>query len=138
MQERQSMLMPNVKRYMTREPYSIGPRDNLERAKVLMREHGVRHLPVVEGRQLVGILSDRDIAIVAAVPGIDLSFIEVRRVMEPPLSVWAEQQVDEVASLMAENRRDCVVVRGGHGVEGIFTATDALAALSEVLRRATA
>jgi hypothetical protein len=34
--------------------------------------------------------------------------------------------------------RDCVVVRGGHGVAGVFTATDALQALADIVRRATA
>ncbi len=41
------------------------------------------------------------------------------------------------SNLMAAKKRDCVVVQGGHGVEGVFTATDALRALSDLVSRAT-
>jgi acetoin utilization protein AcuB len=77
------MLMPTLKRYMTREPYSISSHDSLSRAKALMRGHLIRHLPVIDGDKLVGVLSDRDIAVVEAVPGVDLAHVEVARVMEP-------------------------------------------------------
>lgn len=132
------MLMPTVKRYMTREPYSIASTDNLTRAKDLMLKHGIRHLPVVDGARLVGVLSDRDLDVVQAVPGIDLAHVEVGRVMALPLPVWGETPIDEVSTLMAKTKSDCVVVQGGQGVEGIFTATDALQALADLVRRATA
>jgi acetoin utilization protein AcuB len=132
------MLMPTVKVYMTREPYSIASTDRLNRAQDLMHKHGIRHLPVVDGTQLVGVLSDRDLLVVQAVPGIDLAHVEVARVMAPPLRVWGGTPIDEVSTLMAENKSDCVVIQGGQGVEGIFTATDALQALADLVRRATA
>lgn len=132
------MLMPNVKRYMTREPYSINSAENLARAKTLMRMHLIRHLPVVDGDKLVGVLSDRDVAVVEAVPGVDLAHVEVARVMEPALTAWGDEAIDEVSVKMAEQKRDCVVVCGGHGVAGVFTATDALQALADIVRRATA
>lgn len=130
------MLMPTVKRFMTREPYSLASTASLARARDLMRVHAVRHLPVIDGGRLVGILADHDIAVVGAVPGVDLGHVEVSRVMELPLDVWGETPLDEVSTLMADRHRDCVVVRGGHGVEGIFTATDALRALAEIVRTA--
>jgi acetoin utilization protein AcuB len=132
------MLMPTVDRYMTREPYSIASTETLGRARTMMRSHAIRHLPVVDGERLVGILSERDVELMGAVPGVDLSHVEVARVMAPPLDVWGETPLDEVSELMTSQRSDCVVVRGGHGVEGIFTAVDALSALSELLRRVTA
>lgn len=132
------MLMPCVKRYMTREPYSVASTDSLTRAKTLMRNHAIRHLPVIDGGRLVGLVSDRDVSVVEAVPGIDLDCVEVARVMEPPLHVWGEDPIDEVSERMASERRDCVIVQGGHGVAGIFTATDALRALADLVRRATA
>lgn len=129
--------MPSVDRYMTREPYSIASTASLDLARGLMRRHEIRHLPVVDGDKLVGMIADRDIAIVQGVPGVDLGHIEVARVMSPPIDVWGETPLDEVSELMTQRRSDCVVVRGGHGVEGIFTAIDALGALSDLLRRAT-
>ncbi len=132
------MLMPNVEHYMTREPYQVASTDMLSRVKRLMHVHDIRHLPVVDGGRLVGMISDRDVEVVEAVPGIDIARVEVARVMAPAIDVWAETPLDQVSTLMAETKRDCVVVRGGRGVEGVFTATDALRALSDLVRRATA
>lgn len=131
------MLMPNVKRYMTREPYSVSAKDSVRRARNLMEEHLIRHLPVLDGEKLVGVVSQHDLDVVAAVPDLDLERMQVARVMTPPIEVWGETPIDEVSALMKDTRRDCVVVKGGHGVEGIFTATDALEALADLVRRAT-
>jgi acetoin utilization protein AcuB len=132
------MLMPTVRRYMTREPYSVSSTETLARARTLMRLHQIRHLPVVDGSKLVGVVSDRDVAVVEAVPGIDLAHVEISRVMEPALTAWSEEAIDEVSLKMASQRRDCVVIHSGHGVAGVFTATDALQALADIARRATA
>ena len=47
---------------MTAHPETIGPDDTTEHAVVLMLHGGFRHLPVVEGNDLVGIISIRDLA----------------------------------------------------------------------------
>jgi CBS domain-containing protein len=51
--------------HMTKHPESIGPEDTTEHAAVLMIHGGFRHLPVVEGDRVVGILSIRDLMQVA-------------------------------------------------------------------------
>ncbi|MGE0869012.1 MAG: CBS domain-containing protein [Kofleriaceae bacterium] len=131
--------MPCVERYMTIEPCSIADTDSLSRARELMCERLIRHLPVVDAEgHLVGIISDRDVDVIAAIPDVDLVRVEVARVMAPPLYVLTDAPIDEVSTLMAESKRDCVVVRGSHGMVGIFTATDALDALADLARRATA
>lgn len=132
------MLLPNVDRYMTREPYSVASTDSLARARHLMSTHGIRHLPVVDGAELMGVISDRDMTVVASVPGVDLARVEVARVMGPAVSVWIDDSLDQVSDLMAEKKCNCVVVRGGRGVTGIFTAVDALQALADVVRRTCA
>lgn len=47
----------------TRHVVSVAPQDSVDQAIAIMEEHGVHHLPVVSGRQVVGIVSDRDIVI---------------------------------------------------------------------------
>ena len=131
------MLMPAIDRYMTREPYSVASTDTLARVRNLMTAHSIRHLPVIDGGRLVGVIAERDVAAIERVPGIDLACIEVARLMGQPLAVWGETPLDEVSELMMARKADCVVVQGGHGVAGIFTATDALTALTDLLRRAT-
>ena len=51
--------VPSVADYMTTGPHMVGPYESLPKAHEIMREHGIRHLPVVAEGTLVGILSDR-------------------------------------------------------------------------------
>ena len=129
--------MPAIDRYMTREPYSVTSTDTLERVHDLMTKHSIRHLPVIDGGRLVGVIAERDVAAIERIPGVDLARIVGARLMGRPLAVWGETPLDEVSELMTPRKADCVVVQGGHGVAGIFTATDALTALTDLLRRAT-
>jgi acetoin utilization protein AcuB len=132
------MLMPQIDRYMTREPYSVTSTETLAHARSLMLANSIRHLPVIDGERLVGMISDRDLAAIESVPGINLAHVEVARVMSAPLQVWGEMPLDEVGELMTKRKADCVVVQGGQGVAGIFTTADAITALTDLLRRATA
>jgi CBS domain-containing protein len=50
-----------VSNYMTGGPVTVAPDDDLDVAARRMAELGVRHLPVVEGHRLVGVLSIRDL-----------------------------------------------------------------------------
>ena len=42
-----------------------------------MRDHGVRHLPVLDGGQIVGMLSQRDLLLVEAMPGVNPTEVRV-------------------------------------------------------------
>ncbi len=53
-----------VRDCMTPHPDTIAPDDTIEHAAVLMIHGGYRHLPVVDGDHLVGILSIRDLVLV--------------------------------------------------------------------------
>jgi acetoin utilization protein AcuB len=126
------MLMPPVSRYMTPNPYAIGSRDTLAEARSMMQEHRIRHLPVVDEDRLVGIVSDRDLA----------SCVTDDRVADAMTSdvatVNENAPLDEVVNLMDAGKFGSVVVTGKHGIEGIFTVTDAMRAFGEFLRRADA
>jgi CBS domain-containing protein len=50
-----------VSDWMTRDPETIGPDDTTQHAAVLMIHGGFRHMPLVEGDQVVGMLSIRDL-----------------------------------------------------------------------------
>jgi CBS domain-containing protein len=47
---------------MTHDPMTVGPDDDTETALKTMLDHGFRHLPVVEGGEVIGIVSIRDLA----------------------------------------------------------------------------
>jgi CBS domain-containing protein len=50
-----------VSEIMTRDPITISPHDSVERAMLLMTEYRVRHLPVLEGDELLGLVSIGDL-----------------------------------------------------------------------------
>ena len=55
------MSTPTVKDFMTEMPHTINEDLSLKKAMEMMHEYGCRHLPVLHGGKVVGILSDRDI-----------------------------------------------------------------------------
>lgn len=130
------MLMPSISQYMTREPYSIPSTSSAATARAVMQSHLVRHLPILDGPEVVGLVTRADLDALATVAGADLEKLSVSCVMSKPVTVWGSAPLDEVADMMSEKKCDCVVVLGGHGVQGIFTATDGLRALGALLQRA--
>lgn len=119
---------------MTRSPFTIGRDQRLARAHVVMREHGLRHLPVLEGGKLVGILSQRDLYFVEAIAGTDMQMDSVADAMASDLYVVAPgDRVADVARSMAKHKYGCAVVVDCGRVVGIFTATDALELLSKAM-----
>ncbi|WP_240807022.1 CBS domain-containing protein [Polyangium spumosum] len=125
---------PTVADYMTRSPHSIGFDQTLVQAHKLMREHDIRHLPVLRGGRLVGILSERDLAFVEALRDVDSAKVTVEEAMTPlPYTIAPDASLGAVAREMAEHRYgSAVVMREGH-VVGVFTTTDALRALADAL-----
>lgn len=139
MQSSRSMLMPSISRYMTARPLTIDRLATLAEAERMMREHAIRHLPVVDKGALCGILSERDVKLLSAAPGLDPATTLVHAAMtDRPFTVTSDAPIDEVLEIMAEHKYGSVVVLGRDGVEGIFTAVDACGAFADVLRKATA
>lgn len=133
------MLMPAVARYMTQRPVTIGSEATLAAAERLMRVHQIRHLPVVDGGRLVGLLVAHDVHMLELVGRLDLESVIVEAVMiRDPFTVRESEALDHVVEAMAARKLDAVVVMDLLGVRGIFTAVDACEALASVLRRAVA
>lgn len=133
------MLMPTLSRYMTRKPWTIARTATLTEAHMLMREHRIRHLPVVEGDQVVGMVTMRDLHLIETLPGVTPDEVQVEDAMSPDVFVASER--DELAGVvdrMSESRLGSAVVMGQGGLVGIFTSADALRALSDILRREAA
>lgn len=134
------MLMPSMSRYMTRQPWTIRKGATMSQAHELMRAHRIRHLPVLEAGKLVGVVSDRDLHLIETLPGGDPDEVTVEDAMtEEVYAVRPDDPVDAVVERMADHKYGSAIVMNQRGiVEGIFTTTDALQVLADVLRRATA
>lgn len=118
--------------YMTTSPHSVGNDQPLVHAHQVMRDHQIRHLPVLSGGRLVGILSDRDLAFVENLRDVDAAKVRVDDAMTPtPYSVKKTANLGQVAREMAEHRYGSAVVMENDHVVGVFTTTDALRALAD-------
>jgi acetoin utilization protein AcuB len=125
---------------MARKPiFSIALDAPLARAIELMQQHGIRHLPVLDGGQLVGIVSERDLTAIEALESTELTSLSVAEAMTPePYAVPATAPLAEVAKRMAEQKYGCaVIVDGRGGVLDIFTTSDALCLLADALPQLT-
>jgi acetoin utilization protein AcuB len=124
-----------IEEYMTLSPHSIGAEQTLERAKWVMREHDIRHLPVLHGGRLVGILTDRDVHLVETLENVNPRLVTTSDAMAPIVyAVTPETPLEQVAQEMAEHKYGSAVVMRGHTVVGIFTTVDACRALASLLR----
>lgn len=120
-------MIPPVSHYMTPNPYAVGSRDLLSDARSLMQLNRIHQLPVIDDDKLVGIVSDRDL------PSC-LTDDRVADVMTCDVAtVTPGAPLDEVVTLMEAGRLGSVVVASEHGVEGIFTVTDALHVFAQFL-----
>lgn len=97
----------------------------------------MRHLPIVDGTTLVGVVSERDILKAYSLQKSGKT--EVKHIMaKSPYQVREDASVAEVSNAMADHKYGCAVVTDNHGhVVGIFTTTDALHLLSRILKGPT-
>lgn len=115
---------------MTRKVFVVPPDISLSSAWDLMRRERFRHLPVVSGTALVGVLSDRDILVRATIEGGDISVPDtpVREVATAWPSVCRpDTNVCDLVRIMTEQKIDAVpVVDSSEQLVGLVTSTDLL------------
>ena len=126
-----------VAEHMTATPHCIGLDQSLDLAAERMTQLGVRHLPVLDGGQLVGMLSERDIALLRSVAPEQLLKTTVEEAMSGvPYCVEPTAPLGDVARHMALHKLGSAVVAEHGRVVGVFTTTDALQVLAALLERA--
>jgi CBS domain-containing protein len=112
---------------MTREVEIIQPDDTLRLAAQKMRDRDIGFLPVCDGDNLMGVLSDRDIAIRALADGMDINVMLGRDLMTTPaIYCFDDQDVTDAAKLMGENqiRRLVILGRESERVVGVISLGD--------------
>ena len=130
-----------VERYMTPNPITVRPDTSLRKAQDLLHANRIRHLPVVQGKRLVGIITDRDLRQLfpsslappdelagfrTAAARVKVGEVMTRRV----LSVTPETRTHRAARLMVERRFGCLPVLRGSTLVGIITTIDLLRAMA--------
>ena len=123
-----------VDEFMTRLVHTIGSQSPLSDAHRLMNDHAIRHLPVLEGGKLVGVVSMRDLHLIETLKGVDPKEVTVDEAMsQDAYTVPPGTALIEVARTMALHKYGSAVIARDGNVEGIFTTIDALKALEAVL-----
>ena len=116
-----------VKEVMTREVEFIQPNDSLQTAAQKMRDRDIGFLPVYEGDEVVGVVTDRDIVIRGIVGGMNPEAIVGREmVTSPVIYCFDDQDVEDAARLMRQNqiRRLIVLDRNNNQPVGVVSLGD--------------
>lgn len=137
-----------VSKYMTQKLITATPEMSVKQAFLTMRTHRVRHLPVVDGDRLVGIISDRDLRRPRWAESIDdwtayyqvSDDITVKDVMTAnPEVVHTYDKIVKAVSVFREQRYGALPVLDKEGsLVGILSAQDLLLALEELLLQSAA
>jgi len=132
-----------VEKRMKRDPVTVGPEDSFRHAMTLIRQKGIRHLPVLEEGGLVGILTDRDIRQASPSPATSLEIhelhyllekVKIREIMTRKVhTVTPGTPIEEAARLMLTHRIGGLPVLEAGRLVGIITETDILTAFVDVM-----
>ncbi len=122
-----------IEKYMTASVHSVGRSQSLSKAHEMMRKFNVRHLPVLEGGKLVGLVTERDLHLIETLRDVDPDAVAVEEAMSPEVyAVNPRDSLAEVALTMADRKYGSAVVMDGLKVVGLFTTTDALRIVAEL------
>lgn len=125
---------PAIQDYATPLPMTADESMGVLTADDLISRHKIRHLPVMREEELIGVVSDKEIAVALAFPGpgeLTLHDIFSKR----PYTVRAETPLDDVLFEMEQHKHSCAIVVDDRGRPlAIFTDSDALRGYRELLR----
>lgn len=123
-----------VKDWMTPDPITVGPSTTLPEANRLMKECGIRRLPVVGNGRLVGIVTLGDVREASPSSATSLSIYELNYLLSrltvgeimtrDPIAIASETSIEAAARLMFEHKIGGLPVVDGTRVVGIITESD--------------
>ena len=123
-----------VKEVMTRTVELVQPNDSLRLAAQKMRDRDIGFLPVYEGDELIGVVTDRDIAVRAIAGGMNPDAILGREIVTSPVVYcFEDQSVEDAARLMSQNqiRRLVILDRNNNQPVGVVSLGDLSGILNE-------
>lgn len=132
-----------VRQRMTSSPFTTTPSASVTEAQETMRSQGVRHLPVVDGQRVVGVISENDID--AALPSKAttlsaqeatylVSRLTVEKVMSHPvLTISPDALLEEAAVVMRDRKIEMLPVVQDDRLMGVITESDILDSFIDLL-----
>jgi len=119
---------------MTRTVELVQPNDSLMLAAQKMRDRDIGFLAVYEGDELIGVVTDRDIAVRAIAGGMNPDAILGREIVTSPVVYcFEDQSVEDAARLMSQNqiRRLVILDRNNNQPVGVVSLGDLSGILNE-------
>jgi CBS domain-containing protein len=114
-----------VKEIMTKDIATLNADDNVERAAQLMKQYDIGSVPVCKGEEVIGIITDRDIALRSVAQGENVKNQTVREIMSSnPVLVNSETDVHDAARIMSERQIRRLPVVENNNLVGMVSLGD--------------
>lgn len=119
------MILLKIKDIMTDHVATVSPETTVVEAARLMQKHDIGSLPVCEGPDLVGIVTDRDIVVRSVAHGKQLETTPIREVMtQKVVTISPETEVNQVAALMSNQQVRRIPVVDNNRLVGMVSLGD--------------
>ena len=122
---------------MTARPVTVTPDATVAAARPAMRRGRFRHLPVLAGSVLVGVVAQSDLEVPPGAPVEVAESLGERPLTEvmstEPVTVWPDEPVEVAARLLVDNGIGCLPVVADDGLVGILTESDLFSVLLRLL-----
>ena len=129
--------MPKIKDVMSAFPFSIEVSDSVSKAKEMMKEHHVGHLPLKLEDGSLSVISLRELERTQLPGHVHTEFDELTLSDLCPVSTYTvdlQTSLIEVLDHMSENHTDCALITRQGKLAGVFTFSDACHAYSQHLK----
>lgn len=125
---------PTIQKFMTCQPHAVEAGETVQNASKMMKDLGIRHLPVMEKGKVTGIISDRDIKTALSLMESNPRLLLVKDIShDQPYVTSPDTQLSDVVREMADKAYGSAIVADNGKLVGIFTTVDACRALAAVL-----
>jgi acetoin utilization protein AcuB len=128
-----NLAQTRIQEVMSPAPLTINSEQNLKFALERMQENNIRHLPVLKGGQIIGLLSERDIRFLESYENVDASELIIEDAFsEGAYTISPQDNLTEVCATMAEYKYSSALAVDKGELVGIFTWIDALEIIARI------
>ncbi len=114
-----------VKEIMSKDVASLNTEDSVERAAQLMKQYDVGSIPVCRQEKIIGIVTDRDIALRSIADGKDTKQQKVQEIMSSnPVVGSPDMEIDDAARIMSEKQIRRLPIVDNNSLVGIVALGD--------------
>jgi acetoin utilization protein AcuB len=128
---------------MKKDLITITKDERMTTARKIMKEKNIRHLPVVDGKKLIGLVTNMDIRKAEASPATSLEIRELHYLLDKltageimtrnVITISPDISVEEATTLLHDNKIGCLPVVEDGNLVGMITENDVMEILIEVM-----